>query len=185
MARRKKAGWWPMFVAVVLAFVSGLVLVVFFSQRLFQAPEKPAAPEYLEIDIYMSNARGDGLEPVRRRIRKGPIESELREALEILIQGGNGRGTIPEGTRLLSVELKGGVLYVDLSRELIERHRGGTSGELLTVYSIVNTATLNFPGVRKVQLLVEGRKEETIAGHIDISVPIGPVRGVKTSATVG
>lgn len=84
--------------------------------------------------------------------------------------------TIPAGTLVRAVFLdEKGCAYVDFSRSISEKHPGGTSGELVTIASIVNTLTANFPEViRKVRILIDGKEAETIAGHIDISRPIFP-----------
>ena len=51
----------------------------------------------------------------------------------------------------------------------------GTEDELLAVYSLVNTVTLNeIDGVSHVVLLWDGRQPETFAGHIDVSRPLAP-----------
>ena len=68
-----------------------------------------------------------------------------------------------------------GCAYVDFSRAISEKHLGGTSGELATIASIVNTLAANFPEeIRKVRILIDGKEARTIAGHIDISRPIFP-----------
>ncbi len=38
----------------------------------------------------------------------------------------------------------------------------------------MNTVALNIPEIEEVQLLIQGRKEETLKGHIDISQPLKP-----------
>src|SRR5205085_914653 len=51
----------------------------------------------------------------------------------------------------------------------------GTSGshdELLSVYSIVNSLTVNFPAIKRVQILVDDRPADTLAGHVDLSRPL-------------
>jgi hypothetical protein len=45
---------------------------------------------------------------------------------------------------------------------------------MLTVYSIVNTAVANLDGIERVQILVEGKEVETLAGHLDLSKPLLP-----------
>ncbi|MBE3582545.1 MAG: GerMN domain-containing protein [Limnochordaceae bacterium] len=80
----------------------------------------------------------------------------------------------PAGTRLLGwqwVEPTQGVLRVNLSGELVAGHGGGTSGELATVYTLVDTLTL-LPGVKAVELWVEGRPLDTLAGHLDLRGPL-------------
>jgi spore germination protein GerM len=90
--------------------------------------------------------------------------------VEALIEGPESAltPTIPEGTRLLSVKIKGTTAYVNFSGALADNHPGGSSGELQTIYSIVNTVALNFPEIEAVQILVDGGKRDTLAGHIRI-----------------
>lgn len=95
-----------------------------------------------------------------------------RRILEELARGPEKRGvaTIPRGTRVISVVFDdAGGAYVDFSRELIDNHPGGSAGETFTIRSVVATLVKNFPEVRSVKFLVEGREIETIAGHYDAS----------------
>ncbi|NLV92116.1 MAG: GerMN domain-containing protein [Firmicutes bacterium] len=78
---------------------------------------------------------------------------------------------IPPNCRLLAVEVEQGVATVSFSRELVEDHPGGSSAELQTVFSIVNTLT-SLPGIRQVVLLVEGMPVDTLTGHVDLSQPL-------------
>ena len=50
--------------------------------------------------------------------------------------------------------------------------RAGSEDELLTVYSVVNSLTANFPAVKRVQILVEDRPAPTLAGHVDLTRPL-------------
>jgi hypothetical protein len=78
--------------------------------------------------------------------------------------------SIPEGTRLLSINLENGLCTVDFSRAFVENHPGGSAGELMTLSSIVNTLT-EFPEIERVQILVEGQIGETI-GNILLDEPL-------------
>ncbi len=81
---------------------------------------------------------------------------------------------IPAGTSLRAVFLtEGGEAYVDVSREVASGHSGGTTNELLTIYTIVNALTENLPAVTAVQLLVDGKEVDTLAGHVDLRNPLG------------
>jgi hypothetical protein len=44
----------------------------------------------------------------------------------------------------------------------------------MTVYSVVNSLALNFPEVKRVQFLVEGKEIETITGHLSLIRPLSP-----------
>jgi hypothetical protein len=65
-----------------------------------------------------------------------------------------------------------GDAFVDLSPNVSSAHPGGSLTELLTIYAIVNAITANLPAVRQVQILVDGREVDTIAGHVDIRRPL-------------
>lgn len=79
--------------------------------------------------------------------------------------------TIPPGAQLKDINITDGLCTVDFNGALKENHPGGSSGELLTVYSIVNTLT-QFPTIERVQILVDGQTINTLAGHLDLSVPL-------------
>ena len=51
-------------------------------------------------------------------------------------------------------------------------HPGGTTNEMLTVYALVNTLTSNLPAITGVQLLIDGKEIDTLAGHLDLRRPI-------------
>ena len=75
------------------------------------------------------------------------------------VLGDGGPITIPEGTKINKVELKGNTVYVDLSKEFIENHIGGEEAEKLTVYSIVNTLT-ELTEVENVKFLIDGEENK-------------------------
>ena len=62
--------------------------------------------------------------------------------------------------------------FVDLSRDVVTAHPGGSLDELLTVYSIVNALTMNLPAVTSVQVLVDGKEVDTLVGHVDLRRPL-------------
>lgn len=160
--------------AAILTFVIGIFVVAKYSDRLLGpgSQQEPSVSVSRNVDLYLSGEDGLMLKAMSRNIAKGPLENELGEALAALIADPS--STIPTGTRLLGVKVTGEVAFIDFSSEIIKNHTGGSSGETQTIYSIVDTVTLNFPEVKKVQLLVEGRTEQTLAGHIDISMPLPP-----------
>jgi hypothetical protein len=81
---------------------------------------------------------------------------------------------IPAGTTVRSVFLDGhGGAYVDLSREVVTGHTGGSLDEALTVFSIVNAITVNLPDIPAVQILVDGHAVDTLVGHLDLRHPLG------------
>jgi spore germination protein GerM len=78
----------------------------------------------------------------------------------------------PAGTKLRAVYLKDNEAYVDLSAEAITAHPGGSTAEALTVYAIVHAVTANLPAITAVQILVDGKEVDTLAGHISLRRPL-------------
>jgi spore germination protein GerM len=81
--------------------------------------------------------------------------------------------TIPEGTALRGVYVSDQQeVFVDLDATVRIKHGGGSMQELLTVYSLVNTLLVNLPTASAVQILIEGREADTLAGHVDLRRPL-------------
>ncbi|MGD2187861.1 MAG: GerMN domain-containing protein [Desulfobacterales bacterium] len=81
--------------------------------------------------------------------------------------------TIPASTKIRAIYVtQDGICYVDLTAQIADQHPGSIKSELLTVYSIVNSVVLNVPEVEAVKILINGRESMTLAGHIDLQVPV-------------
>jgi spore germination protein GerM len=130
--------------------------------------------------VLLFPSEGDSLlHRERRRIPGGSsVAEEARQVVEELIKG-SAEGflsPLPPETRLRQLFVtKDGIAYVDFSKDIVEKHPSGSSAELTTVYSIVNTLTHNFRPIRKVFILVEGSERETLGGHINLSQAFVPL----------
>ncbi|MBI3399043.1 MAG: GerMN domain-containing protein [Deltaproteobacteria bacterium] len=165
-------------IVALLTAVIGIYLLTKYGEKIppYLIPKKISKPEARVVSLFFSNEDGIALKAEKREIEKGALAKEIKEAINDLVGGPKGKltDTIPAGTKLLTVEVKEGIVYLNFNKEISQNHPGGSSAELQTIYSLINTATLNFPEVKKVQLLIEGKKLKTLAGHIDISFPLGP-----------
>ena len=80
---------------------------------------------------------------------------------------------IPPDTKLREVFVtERGDAFVDLSGEVSAKHSGGSLDEIFTVYTIVNALTVNLPAITRVQILVDGKEVDTLAGHVDLRHPL-------------
>jgi len=128
----------------------------------------------VKITLYFGDKEALEVIPERREVlrKNEPLEViVLRE----LIKGPStpeGRPTLPAETKLISVDVVDRIAYANFSRELVTQHPGGSTGERMTVLSIVYTLT-ELPGIEKVQLLLEGEKKEAMFGHGTTIDPIG------------
>jgi spore germination protein GerM len=80
---------------------------------------------------------------------------------------------IPAGTKLKTVFVTAkGEAFVDLTAELRSSQQGGTTNEILTSYTLVHALTLNLPAITSVQILIDGKEVDTLAGHLDLRRPL-------------
>lgn len=133
---------------------------------------EPVPAEMIEINLYFSDSQAMYLVPEKRKILK--TSTLARHIVNELIKGPVSPDlypTIPFSTQVIEVYIADDIAYVDLSEEVFKNHPGGSSGELMTVYSMVNTLT-EIPPIRSVQILVAGNERESLVGHVDISRPL-------------
>lgn len=78
---------------------------------------------------------------------------------------------LPQGTKVRGISVKDHVAFVDFNNAIIKNNPGGSATETLLVGAVVNTLT-EFGDIHKVQILVEGKKVETLTGHMDVSEPL-------------
>ncbi|MDD3656653.1 MAG: GerMN domain-containing protein [Atribacterota bacterium] len=134
--------------------------------------EPPSVLEEEQVVLYFADDNAQYLVPEYRNIQK--TEEMAKQAIIELIKGptnSNLYPTVPSTTRVNALYISDGIAYIDLSSEIIKNHSGGSTGELLTVYSIVLTLT-SFPDINKVQIMVDGNSGETLVGHVDTSIPL-------------
>lgn len=62
-----------------------------------------------------------------------------------------------------------GLAIIDISGEFAAGQTSGVFAEELMVASLVQTLSVNFPGILKVKFLVDGKEGNTLAGHVDLS----------------
>lgn len=99
---------------------------------------------------------------------KDLLENPYQKLMELLIEGPENQNlsrTIPDGTKINKAEIKGDILYIDLSSEFIEKHEGGQEKESATIYSIVNTMT-NLTEVNSVKILIDGKQDMSFKDNL-------------------
>ena len=129
-------------------------------------PEEEISEEQMRqtiVSLYFYNSNTKSLVPEGRLIDvKELIEEPYKKLMELLIEGPQNESlskTIPEGTIINKIELKGDILYLDLSKEFVDNHSGGEEMESATIYSIVNTMT-NLTEVNAVKILIDGEENK-------------------------
>lgn len=128
--------------------------------------------EKMVVTVYSATKDAMHLVPEIHVVLKN--EHPAQTAIELLLAGTKNVdlvSVVPSGTKLRNISVKDNIAYVDFNEKLIKNNMGGSASEILLVAAIVNTLT-EFHNIQKVQIMVEGKKIDTISGHMDIGEPL-------------
>jgi germination protein M len=159
------------FAVITVALFLGIILVLALKIR-------EIGPQPREVILYFPDKESRYLIGEKRVIDfSGDPAKRCRLVIKELIIGSI-EGlipTIPYDTELIGAEVdEAGVASINFSSEFQENHEGGSTGEMMTVYSVVNSLTRNVPDVKMVQFLVEGKEIKSLTGHLNLYYPVGP-----------
>ena len=132
------------------------------------------------LKLYFANEDASALVAEERSVEVNPNQPVEKYVMEQLIMGPSEDShvaTVPTETKIRDIQTADGICYVDLSQEFVSKHSGGSTGEMLTVYSIVNSLC-ELDEVEKVQFLIEGEKQIEYKGHIEFDKPFRPMEKI-------
>lgn len=121
----------------------------------------------------------DSGQPLRSSVKRHvPVsDSPLRDTLELLFRGPTDEereagivSLIPQGTRLLSVQITDSTAHINISDDF-EYNIYGIEGYSAQVAQIVRTAT-EFANIDSVQILIGGRKTDYLGEGVWIGSPV-------------
>ena len=141
------------------------------------AAATPAGPERkIKATLYYVSEDGLSLPGVQREVAfADSIAEQARRIIEAQLTDPPApyASPVPAGTPLRSLFIgQRGEAFVDLGGDVRTKHPGGALGELFTVYAIVNSLTVNLPAITRVQILIDGKEVDTLAGHVDLRHPL-------------
>jgi germination protein M len=183
MNMKKMARGFGLYIALAVSLVAGLISLLVLGPRWLTTVPDAALPDAtaavdarkIRARLFYIDDQGTALKGVEQEVLYAESTAEqARRIVEAQIASPPAPhlSAIPAGTKLRTVFFtKSGEIYVDLSAELQTNHAGGTTNETLTVYALVSALTSNLPAVTAVQILVEGREVDTLAGHLDLRRP--------------
>lgn len=142
-----------------------------------QSPDISSQPTVTEktVTLYFSDEQAMYLKPETRVVTSSqkPLEQVIVEELIKGPRDSKLQITVPKEARLISVQVVDKTAQLNFSREFQSKHWGGSTGEMMTLYSITNSLC-KLDGIEKVQFLLEGEQVESILGHSDTTMPIAP-----------
>ena len=174
----------------LVVLLVGVWLVITLLPELLRSPTSGGAPPKTSastptptpsdshtrtVQLFYVSDTGLELVPVSRDIQTGATPSEKARLLveaQVHAAPEGYVSAIPPETTVHAVFLApNGEAYVDLGPEIVTYQSGGSLDEALAVYAIVNALTTNEP-VTSVQILIDGKEVDTLAGHIDLRRPL-------------
>jgi spore germination protein GerM len=145
------------------------------SQAVDASPVAPPASGPTEtVTLYVADDDAGMLRPRSAQIplpggRQQRAEELLRALLRIYQQPGAAHPLAPAADIRSIYLVDPGAAVIDLNAAFADQHRSGILSEQLTVNSLVETLAANVPGILRVNILVEGKTRDTLAGHADLS----------------
>jgi hypothetical protein len=101
--------------------------------------------------------------------RQQRAEELLRALVRVYQQPGAAHPLAPDSDIRSVYLVNPGTAVIDLNSAFADQHRSGILSEQLTVNSLVATLAVNVPAIQRVNILVEGKARETLAGHADLT----------------
>lgn len=118
-----------------------------------------APAETANVTLYFSNSNAY-LDPEKRTVTIKENDSIEKAIVAEIIKGPKVKTlsrTIPAETKILHVETKDKVCYLNLSRDFMDKTGNSSAEQMLSLYSIVNSLT-ELRTIESVQFLIEGEK---------------------------
>jgi hypothetical protein len=134
----------------------------------------PSGDHSTTATVYRVNDEGTNLVPASVPLpASGGADGPMAEALNAM--AGLKNSPLPPGTRAESARLASdGVATVNFNKALVANFPGGDTEEALVLNAILGTLA-HFKGVERVQILVEGKKVDSLGGNEVLTDPL-PVR---------
>jgi hypothetical protein len=141
-------------------------------------PVPPPPVQTRDRNIYFTQIDKDGQILHSRVLRKIPVsDTPMIDTLNVLFTGPSSdelsRGLlnlVPNNTRILSATVRGNTAYISFSEDFMF-NTFGVEGYVAQLRQIVWTVT-EFPNVKDVQILIEGRRTDYLADGIWVGSPI-------------
>lgn len=171
-------------VVLVIVALTWMIAAIAPRARLRSAPAPtspvvttPAGPERkIKATLYYVSEDGLSLPGVQREVAfADAIEEQARRIVEAQLADAPApyASPVPAGTTLRALFIgQRGEAFVDLGGDVRAKHPGGALYELFTVYALVNSLTVNLPAITRVQILIDGKEADTLAGHVDLRHPL-------------
>ena len=156
---------------IIIALV-GYFIIKYVKQKYQQediqeyTPEEEITDEQMRqtiVSLYFLDTQTNELAPEARMIDiKEIMQQPYEKLINLLIEGPKNERlskVIPEGTKLLGVNLEGNVLTINFSSEFLNYDKENPTAKANLINSIVNTMT-ELNEVNNIKFLIDGKENE-------------------------
>lgn len=156
-------------ILIILLIIIGIALFIFFNGEETKTiteyePGQEITDDQMRktiISLYYKNKKTGLLVPEGRLVDvKILLENPYKTIFEMLMGNSKNdelKSVIPEKTKINKIELKNGILFLDLSKEFIENHPNGENEEKATIKAITNSLC-ELTEVNGVKILIDGKE---------------------------
>jgi hypothetical protein len=162
---------------IICAAVLGALMLKKYEERHRQPAANPPQEGTSTVTLFFASPDGARLVREGREIDSCADSADCVETvIGELINGplGDLAPTLPAATSINAVQVNGEVAVIDLDEEMIKGLPGGSNSEMMAIYSIIDSIAVNFPRIKLVKLLFNGKTVETLKGHLDLRMPLAP-----------
>jgi len=173
-------------ITVMLLFALAIAMSVYVwqmrrreirSPRLTEKTEHVAPPTSGPMEQVTVYVAYDSPGELRAQLISIPLAAGRQQRAEALLRGLMSLYTAKDSTHPLSAgaEIRQvflvdpGLVVIDVNSAFVEGQVSGVLPEELTIASLVQTLATNMPGLTRVKILVDGKEQETLAGHADLT----------------
>ncbi len=183
-----RRAWWTIVLVGGALVLAGIWFVIatlprFLTSAPGDAPDAAGAgaaatgdDRRIQATLFYVAPDGDALVPMNRPVPYGATPAEQARRIVEAQVGAAPDGALaafPAGTTVKHVFVTAtGEAFVDLGPEILAAHPGGSLNESLTVFALVNAITSTLPDIKAVQILIDGKEVDTLAGHVDLRRPL-------------
>lgn len=165
---------------LLLVSLVALGIVLYLAPDRYHRPRSAPQPEPVEpqplryVTLFYADAAATGLVSVIRQ--RPPCANDASCALDVVqaLMESPPEGLValfPPQTQVTRLELAGDGAVIDLPQDSVNRLSGGVMNEVLLLTGLADTLAVNFPQIRRVSVLVDGKAVKTLKGHVDLRQP--------------
>ena len=143
------------------------------NKNIIQIGDVIIIPKAIKVKLYFIKEFETGIYLVSEARSAFLYENKYVTAVKELIKGSADKKAfmpIHGSTKVLEVKLEKGILYVNLTKDIYKSNVGSLT-EALTLDAIADTLT-EFPEVKGVMLLVNGKAIGSMGGHVEVDRPL-------------